>query len=126
MPPIKLKTRAGLAVSLLLLMSYALFLCALVFAYARHEESQQPQSQRGGRSESFDDLAARAQAARESDRVPEAINLYQGALRRRPDWTEGWWHLGTLLFDSGRFLDARNAFAQFVTTEKQQPGPGFG
>jgi len=78
------------------------------------------------RSDSFDDLASRAQAAMEADRVPEAIRLYARATALRPDWAEGWWHLGTLLFDSRHYTEAENAFAHFVSVEKKQPGPGFG
>lgn len=107
-------------------MLYGLALCQRAFAHPRDVETQQKPPQKGGLSESFDDLAARAQMAMESDRVPEAINLFQRATKLRPDWTEGWWHLGTLLFDSGHFLDARAAFVHFVTQEHQQPGPGFG
>ncbi len=103
-----------------------LALCQSAFAYAGDAEAQQRPPKKGGQSESFDDLAARAQTAMESDRVPEAINLFQRAVKLRPDWTEGWWHLGTLLFDSGHFLDARAAFVHFVVQEHQQPGPGFG
>ena len=77
------------------------------------------------RPESFEQLATRAQAAMAAERVPEAIRLYTRATKLRPNWTEGWWHLGTLLFDSRRFREARDAFAQFVTIEKKQPGPGF-
>ena len=76
-------------------------------------------------SESFSQIAAQAQAALDAERVPEAIRLYRRATRLKPDWTEGWWHLGTLLFDSGRFTDARDAFARFVAGERRQPGPGY-
>ena len=75
--------------------------------------------------ESFEQLATRAQAAMSAERVPEAIRLYARATKLRPNWSEGWWHLGTLLFDTGRFGEARDAFAQFVTVEQKQPGPGF-
>jgi tetratricopeptide (TPR) repeat protein len=75
--------------------------------------------------ESFDHLAARAQAARAADRVPEAIRLYERATKLQPNWAEGWWHLGTLFFDSDRFSEAGDAFAHFVAIEKKQPGPGF-
>jgi tetratricopeptide (TPR) repeat protein len=98
--------RAGVAVLLLLL--------------AAHLRGQGPAHQ-----ESFEDVAARAQAAMAAERVPEAIRLYDHATKLRPAWTEGWWHLGTLLYDVGRFREARDAFAHFVAIERQQPGPGF-
>lgn len=75
---------------------------------------------------SFESLAGRAEAAMDADRVPEAIQLYKRATVLQPTWSEGWWHLGTLLFDAGRFSEARDAFAHFVSVEKKQPGPGFG
>jgi tetratricopeptide (TPR) repeat protein len=85
------------------------------------------QDARGSASpDSFEKLAERARAAMDADRVPEAIRLYGRATELRPDWPEGWWHLGTLLFDASRFREARDAFAHFVSTEKKQPGPGFG
>ncbi|HKV81160.1 MAG TPA: tetratricopeptide repeat protein [Candidatus Sulfotelmatobacter sp.] len=79
-----------------------------------------------GKPESFEELARGAQAAMEADRVQEAIRLYIQATKLRPDWSEGWWHIGTLLFDAGHFGEARAAFADFVRTERKQPGPGFG
>jgi tetratricopeptide (TPR) repeat protein len=75
--------------------------------------------------ESFAQVAARAQAALAAERVSEAIRLYQRATKLKPDWTEGWWHLGTLLFDSGRYGEARDAFGRFVAIEQKQPGPGY-
>ena len=75
--------------------------------------------------ESFERLAERAQAAMDAERVPEAIRLFDRATKLRPDWPEGWWHLGTLLFDAGRFREARDAFAHFALIERKQPGPGF-
>lgn len=95
------------------------------FLYAR--DSGSPRQGHADRiPESFDELAARAQAALTSDHVPEAIRLYRRATEIRPGWTEGWWHLGTLLFDTRHFTEARDAFAHFVTIERNQPGPGYG
>jgi len=83
--------------------------------------------QSGGNSdhETIEELKARAQAALEGDRIPEALELYDRATKLQPGWSEGWWHLGTLLFDAQRFPEASAAFAHFVSTEKKQQGPGF-
>ncbi len=78
-----------------------------------------------GNTEAYDQLAVHAHAAMEANQVPEAIRLYTRATTLRPEWSEGWWYLGTLLYDSERFLEARNAFAHFVSVERTQPGPGF-
>jgi tetratricopeptide (TPR) repeat protein len=93
----------------------------MLVVLAAHVSGQTP-----SHPESFDQVAKRAGAAMAADRVPEAIRLYERATKLRPTWSEGWWHLGTLRFDSGDFLEARDAFAHFVTTERIQPGPGFG
>ena len=83
------------------------------------------QTQGNGNPESFEKLAELAQAAMDADRVPEAIRLYTRATSLQPKWSEGWWHLGTLLFDARHFARARDAFAHFVSVERKQPGPGF-
>jgi tetratricopeptide (TPR) repeat protein len=75
--------------------------------------------------ESFEQVAARARAAMDAEHVPEAIGLFERATQLRPQWTEGWWYLGALLYDAGRFERAREAFGQFVKLERQQPGPGY-
>jgi tetratricopeptide (TPR) repeat protein len=56
----------------------------------------------------------------------QAIKLYRQATMLRPDWSEGWWYLGTMLFDAGQFTSARGAFQHFVSVEHREPGPGFG
>lgn len=61
----------------------------------------------------------------EAEQVPEAIRLYTRATALQPNWPEGWWHLGTLFFDAGRFNEARDSFTHFVSVERKQPGPGF-
>jgi tetratricopeptide (TPR) repeat protein len=81
---------------------------------------------RNAKSESFTSLASQAQSAMEAGRLAEAIQLYKRATKVRASWSEGWWHLGTLYFDSSRFGEARDAFLHFVEVEKKQPGPGFG
>ncbi|MEJ2007525.1 MAG: tetratricopeptide repeat protein [Acidobacteriota bacterium] len=59
-------------------------------------------------------------------RLTEAMRLYGLAVRRQPTWAEGWWHLGTLSFETGRFTEASDAFLHFVKANRKEPGPGFG
>jgi tetratricopeptide (TPR) repeat protein len=73
----------------------------------------------------FDELARQAAAARDADRVPQAIELYQQALQLKPDWSEGWFYLGTLYYDSDRYADAQPAFAQFVKLADKPAGWAF-
>lgn len=96
---------------------HALLTISLVLASRLNAQAPAP--------ESFDQLAARARRAMAAERIPEAIRLYNQATKLKPTWSEGWWHLGTLLFDSGQFIEARDAFAQFVMVERRQPGPGY-
>ncbi len=62
----------------------------------------------------FQELAAQATAAREADKIPQAIDLYQQALQSQPAWPEGWWYLGTLSYDSDRYEVGVKAFTEFV------------
>ncbi len=55
---------------------------------------------------SFADLARRADAAKDADRVDEALALYRKALELNPKWAEGWWSLGTLEYDRNDYAAA--------------------
>ena len=74
--------------------------------------------------ESFESAARRAQAARDAARDQEAIAAYQTALALRPEWDEGLWYLGTLLYQSGRRAEADVVFERFLKL-KPQAGPGW-
>lgn len=91
----------------------------------QNEEHSNQKIQGHADPQPFEKLAEQAQAAMDADHVPEAIRLYTRATARKPNWPEGWWHLGTLFYDAGRFHEARDAFAHFVSVERKQPGPGF-
>src|SRR5271166_3122808 len=78
----------------------------------------------GGESANFEDLARQATAAREQGKAEEAIRYYQLALQIHPEWEEGWWYVGTLLYDGNHFTDARTAFSKVVELDPKL-GPGW-
>lgn len=62
----------------------------------------------------FDDLAARAAAARDQQNLPLAIQLYTQAEQLKPDWQEGWWYLGTLQYGINQYAGAADAFTHLL------------
>ena len=78
-----------------------------------------------GASAEFDALAKRAQAAHEAQKLDEALELYQKALRLRPRWSEGRFALGTVLYDLDRYEEARAEFRQ-VLVQEPKSGRGLG
>jgi tetratricopeptide (TPR) repeat protein len=62
----------------------------------------------------FDDLSARAAAARDQQNIPLAIQLYTQAEQLKPDWQEGWWYLGVLQYSSNQFPGAVDAFTHLL------------
>jgi tetratricopeptide (TPR) repeat protein len=62
----------------------------------------------------FARFSSEADAARDADRLDEAVVLYEKALTIRPDWAEGWWSLGTIHYDRNSYPQAAHAFATLV------------
>jgi tetratricopeptide (TPR) repeat protein len=65
-------------------------------------------------SQGFEALAQDATSDREAGRVDNAIRNYRAALDLRPNWDEGWWYLGTLLYDGDHFAEALPALGHVV------------
>lgn len=59
--------------------------------------------------EDFERVAARAEQARGANQFGEAAGLYRKALALRPAWAEGWFKLGTLLYDRDAYAEAAEA-----------------
>lgn len=76
-------------------------------AAGQTKKTQRPQN--AGNSAVFDQLAKRADNARQSGRFDEAIPLYIEALKNKPNWAEGWWYLGTILYERDSYAEARDA-----------------
>jgi tetratricopeptide (TPR) repeat protein len=78
----------------------------------------------GSESSSFESLASQATAAREQGKPDDAIRYYQQALQIHPEWEEGWWYVGTLLYDGNHFSEAQPAFAKVVELDPKM-GPAW-
>jgi|SRR5579872_413459 len=77
-------------------------------------------------STSFEQIAKQADAARSAEHLNDAIHLYRQGLRLRPSWTDGWWSLGSVLYDQDRFPEAEDAFRHLVAlTPKRGPADAF-
>jgi tetratricopeptide (TPR) repeat protein len=72
----------------------------------------------------FDDVAGRARAAREANDVPRAIELYRQALGLNPKWEEGWWYLGSMLYDTDQYTAGREALRRVVELDANA-GPAW-
>ena len=96
--------------------SWVVLLCGLALGCVLVRAQEQPSA--------FEDLAAKAAAARDAGDAGSAIRYYQAALQLRPQWEEGSWYLGTLLYDSDRFADAVAPFQQ-VTRLDPKLGPAW-
>ena len=83
------------------------FVLAPVFAPASAPQARDD-------SENFETFAARALSAREAGKIDEAIRNYEAGVKLRPEWEEGWWYLGTLLYDADHFAEAIPALRRVV------------
>lgn len=70
----------------------------------------------------FDELAHAAQRAREESRDNDAIENYRQALTLKPEWDEGLWYLGTLLYENGKYFDACTDLRSFLA---RNPKDGY-
>jgi tetratricopeptide (TPR) repeat protein len=65
-------------------------------------------------SADFEVVAKSATVAREAGQADDAIRAYSRALEINSRWEEGWWYLGTLLYDADRYSEAIPAFQRVV------------
>ena len=61
-------------------------------------------------SADFGTLSKQADAARDAERLDDAVALYQKALALSPKWAEGWFSLGTLEYERNDYAAAARAF----------------
>lgn len=73
---------------------------------------------------SFDELAKSADAARDSGKLEQAVVLYKQALHEKPDWRQGWWVVGSILYDAGKYKEAEEAFLPLTALDPDK-SPGW-
>lgn len=73
-------------------------------------------------SDSFRNLAQRAASARDNGNLESAIDLYRRALTQKPDWQEGWWNYGSLLYDNNQFSAATTALHKLTALNPKLGG----
>ncbi len=69
---------------------------------------------------SFTRLSADANAARDANRLDDAVTLYKRALALKPSWAEGWFSLGTIYYDQNKYQQAAPAFRKAVALQPKQ------
>jgi tetratricopeptide (TPR) repeat protein len=59
---------------------------------------------------SFSEIGQRANQARQSGDLEQAVALYRKGVTLQPSWSEGWWNLASSLYESSQFDKAADAF----------------
>jgi len=76
--------------------------------------AQSQQKSAMGSNRNFAALSAQADAARDGNRLDEAVALYRRALALHPSWAEGFWSLGTIEYDQEHYAQAASAFRRLI------------
>lgn len=72
----------------------------------------------------FVQLLQSAKKARDENQNDKAIRLFRSALSERPESQQALWYLGTMLYENGRYAEARDVLRQFMTI-RPDAGPGW-
>lgn len=65
----------------------------------------------------FEELSTKAQQAYEANRLEDAADLYDRAVKLRPDWTQGWWALGMVQYQRDHYPECNNALTRMVALD---------
>src|SRR5437763_8898285 len=66
---------------------------------------------------SFRDYVEQADRAAAQNRLDIAVPLYRRALNMKPSWKEGWWKVGTSLYDQEQYKAASTTFARLLALD---------
>ena len=65
----------------------------------------------------FDQTLQQANAARDANRLDDAVRLYRQAVRLKPAAAEAWWYLGTILYERDDYKAAAPAFEKLTALD---------
>ncbi|GAC1700651.1 MAG: hypothetical protein NVS9B4_02410 [Candidatus Acidiferrum sp.] len=109
------------------LLSLTLFVAALLPAQpsrAQTKNAPAPHAAGAPVGPGFEALVKKAEAARETNQSDDAVRLYRQIVRSKPGFTEGWWYLGMLLYESDQYAEGAIAF-RHVTGLKPEMALGW-
>jgi tetratricopeptide (TPR) repeat protein len=91
--------------------AWAIVLVSICIPFATAQTVQKPAMHAAQSGDSaIDRISKDANAAREANRMADAIALYKKGVALKPSWEEGWWYLGTLYYDLDDYPKGRDAF----------------
>lgn len=105
-----------------------LFASGTTWAQAQPGSRGRPAVQKSAGEQSnaaFDQAVKLGDEARQADKLGEALDHYAAALKIRPDWKEGWWNTGAILYEQDHYPEARDAFRNLVSLDADN-GQGWG
>lgn len=68
----------------------------------------------------FDQAVKAGDEARIANRFDDALRAYSKALSVRPTWSDGWWYVGAILYQTDNYEKARDAFRNLVALEPKR------
>jgi tetratricopeptide (TPR) repeat protein len=64
-------------------------------------------------------LTKKAEAAREADKIEEAVRFYKQLVAMRPSSAENWWYLGTLYYEADEYTEGRATFRHLTSLKPE-------
>ena len=68
-------------------------------------------------------LQERVDAAIANNKPAEAIVILNEGLKQNPEWREGWWRLGNVLYQANKYAQARPAFERLTSLDSKVGTP---
>jgi tetratricopeptide (TPR) repeat protein len=121
-------SRLGFAICSVIAVANLLVSGPLLRAQAQTQSKGKQSPQKTTRAQpnvAFDQAVKLGDEARQAAQLRVALDHYATALKIRPDWKEGWWNTGAILYEEDRYPEGRDAFRKLVALDPTN-GPAWG